>query len=88
MINENPHWSKEKWIVEKDNSIRCLEETKKFIEDNKDIGNQEINTSTLNDFSNAIEQKKILDKLESKKEYVLKLEQKISNIDEILNSTE
>lgn len=82
MISENPHWTKERWEQEKQNTINCLNETSQFIEENKNIGSETIDTTTVEGFNEVQKKTQILEKLQMKKDYVLQLQSRLNDIDE------
>lgn len=82
MISENPHWTKERWEQEKQNTINCLNETSQFIEENKNIGSESIDTTTVDGFNEATKKTKILEKVKIKEDYLLKLQSRLKDIDE------
>lgn len=86
MISENSHWTKDRWEKEKQNTLNCLTETNNFIETNKNIGSESIDTSTIKGLNEAQNKIKILEKLQIKKDYVLKLQQRVKDIDEKISS--
>jgi len=81
---ENHHWGKERWETEKKNVIRCLDETKVFVEKNKNIKNEKVDILTVEGLKIAMDKQNILKKLESKKDYVIYLEKRLIEITEKL----
>ena len=77
----NSHWNKERWENEKTNTNKCIAEVEEFINTNKNLSKQKINISTMEDFNIALENKKMIEKLESKKKYLIHLKEKIVKID-------
>ncbi len=77
----NSHWKKERWESEKTNTNKCIAEVEEFINTNKDLSKKKINISTMEDFNIALENKKMIEKLESKKKYLIHLKEKIVKID-------
>jgi len=77
---ENPKWTKERWETEKQNVIRCLEETEIFVEKNKNIKTEKVDVSTVEGFKIAMDKQKIFEKLESKKDYVKYLKNRLIEI--------
>ena len=78
---ENSHWKKERWEQEKENVNRCIVETENFVNENKDLGKQNVNLSTMDDFKDAMDKKQKLDKLESKTKYLTFLKARLEEID-------
>lgn len=81
---ENPKWTKERWELEKENVEKCLAETKSFIKKNKNIKSEKIKIETVEDFAIATEKKKLLEKIDSKNEYVSFLENRLKQINNII----
>lgn len=81
---ENSHWTKERWEQEKENVSKCLEETKLFVITNNSISEENIEIKTLEDFSRATKLKETLDKLETKKNYIVFLENRLEKINKII----
>ena len=83
---KNTHWTKERWSDEKANTNKCIIEIEQFISENENLGKQEIKITTMNDFNIALENKNKLDKLQSKKKYLIHLKDKLKKIE--LNNME
>jgi len=79
----NSHWNKERWENEKTNTNKCIAEVEEFINTNKNLSKQKINISTMEDFNIALENKKMIDRLQQKKKYLIHLKEKIVKIDSI-----
>ena len=77
---ENSHWGKERWETEKQNVIRCLDETEEFVKTNKNIKDEKVNILTVEGLKIAMDKQKLLEKLESKKDYVKYLKNRLIEI--------